>query len=82
LNEGDVGLMLKKGNLTDLIYGQVFSPWTTMVFDRKTAVALGRIANPIGQQVALVGDRTRLFQGNGFVSLFFFTYLPQKSKNY
>lgn len=63
LNEGDIGLRLRKDNLLiDLIYGQTFSPWVTEVYDRRTAAAIGRIANPIGSQVALFGDQTRLYQ--------------------
>ncbi len=65
LNEGEVGLGLKKNNLDapiGLIYGQIFSPWVTEVYDRRTAVVVGRIANPASSQVALFGDRACLYQ--------------------
>lgn len=62
LNAGEVGMEVKKGNLTGLMYGEVAFPFITMVYDRKSGETVGSIPNPPGGQVALCGDRTRLFQ--------------------
>lgn len=62
LNEGEVGRLIVQGNLTDIIYGQVFSFGVTMVYDRRTGETVGQIPNPGSGQVALADDKSRLFQ--------------------
>jgi hypothetical protein len=68
LNEGDIGLEIKKKTFTPgLVYGQTFEQNMTVIFDRRTGDRIAGIPNPpgvggLGQQVSLYVDGKVLVQ--------------------